>query len=76
MTGNCTLTLSNPVVGQVYVLKLVQDATGSRTMAWPAAVTWPAGTAPTLSGASKVDVITLYWDGTNYFGTFSVNYTV
>jgi len=75
MTGNCTFTLSNPVTGTTYVLKCIQDATGSRTYTWPATVIWPGGSAPTGSGASKVDVITLFWDGTNYFGGYNLNYT-
>jgi hypothetical protein len=74
MTGNCTFTLSNPVVGSMYILKLVQDATGSRTYTWPAAVKWSGGTAPTGSGANKTDLISLYWDGTNYFGSATLNF--
>lgn len=74
MTGNATFTLSNPVTGGVYVLKLVQDATGSRTYTWPGTVKWSGGTGPTGSGASKTDLINLYWDGTNYYGSSSLNY--
>jgi len=74
MTGNCTLTLTNPLAGQSYLLKLVQDATGSRTMTWPAAVKWSLSTPPTLSAANKIDLINLYWDGTNYFGSFITSY--
>ena len=74
VTANVTFTLSNPVTGGAYVLKLVQDATGSRTYTWPGTVKWSGGTAPTGSGANKVDLINLYWDGTNYFGTSSLNY--
>mgnify|MGYP000954953903 CR=1 FL=1 len=33
------------------------------------------GTAPTLTTtASRVDIISLYWDGTTYFGTYTLNY--
>ena len=74
MTGNCTFTFSNPVNGGVYFLILTQDATGSRTATWPAAVSWPGGTAPTLSGANKVDIISFYYNGTTYFGQSSLNY--
>lgn len=76
MTGSATFTFSNPVAGTAYILKLVQDGTGSRTATWPAAVVWPNATAPTLSGANKVDLINFYYDGTNYFGSFASNYTV
>jgi hypothetical protein len=72
LTGNCTFTFSNPVAGAVYVLELWQDGTGSRTVTWPASVKWAGGTAPTLTTtANKMDLITLYYDGTNYRGVVS-----
>jgi hypothetical protein len=69
-----TLTLSNPRSGYRYLLRVVQDSTGGRTLTWPATVKWPAGTAPTLSGANKVDLIALYWDGTSYYASSALNY--
>ena len=58
------------------ILKLKQDATGSRTATWPASVKWPGGTAPTLStGASDEDIIAFYYDGTNYYGTTSLDFS-
>lgn len=67
LTNNITsLTLSNGVAGQELILTLIQDATGSRTVAWPSNVKF-AGSAPTLSGASKRDMITLAFDGTNWY---------
>lgn len=73
LTANCTLTLSNPISGQAYVLKLVQDGTGSRTVTWPAAVKWPSATAPTLTTtAAAIDIVSLYYDGTNFYGTSSL----
>ena len=52
---------------------LIQDGVGSRTATWPSGtpdVKWPSnGTVPTLStGAADVDIITFFWDGTNYYG--------
>lgn len=73
-TGNVTFTLSNPVKGEVYLLKITQDGTGARTYTWPAAVKWSGGTAPTGSGAAKVDLINFYYDGTSYYGASSLNY--
>jgi hypothetical protein len=75
MEGNCTFTLTNPVAGGSYVLKLVQDGTGGRTYTWPSNVKWSGGTAPTASGANKLDLVNLYYDGTNYYGGYSLNYT-
>lgn len=76
LTGNCTFTFTAPNGPCMLSLKLVQDGTGSRTVTWPAAVHWAGGTAPTLTTtASKVDVITFYYDGSTYFGAYSLNYT-
>jgi len=76
LTGNCTFTFTAPQGPCSLVLKLVQDATGSRTVTWPATVHWSGGTAPTLTTTlNKVDIITFYWDGTTYFGNSSLNYT-
>lgn len=75
LTANVTSsTFSNGVAGALYVLIVKQDATGSRTVAWPAAVKWSGGTVPTSSGANKVDVYRFYYDGTNYYGASNMNY--
>lgn len=75
LTGNCTFTFTGAVSGTSYVIRLTQDATGSRTVTWPAAVKWPAATAPTLSTtAAKIDIISLYYNGTNYYAASSLGY--
>ena len=67
MTGNCTYTFTAPSSPARLQLKLIQDATGSRTATWPVAVKWPGGTAPTLTtDANAVDIVTFWYDGTNY----------
>lgn len=64
----CTVTLTNPVAGTVYLLQVVQDGSGSRLVTWPA-ILWEGAGAPTLStGAADVDLIWLYYDGTSYYG--------
>jgi hypothetical protein len=71
MTGNCTYTFTAPVGPAHLTLKLIQDTPGSRTATWPAAVKWSAATAPALTtGANKTDIVTFYYDGTNYFGAW------
>lgn len=76
LTGNCTFTFTAPPGPCSLILKLVQDGTGSRTVTWPAAVHWSGGTAPTLTTtASKVDIISFYYDGTTYFGAANLNFT-
>jgi hypothetical protein len=74
LTASTTLTLSNATVG-TYIMKLIQGGSGSYTVTWPAAVIWSGGTAPTLTTTvGKVDIVTLVFDGTNYYGTYSLNY--
>lgn len=77
LTGNCTYTFTapSPALG-VLILVVSQDATGSRTVTWPGTVKWSGGTAPTLTTtASKTDIFTFYYDGTNYYGvTSGLNY--
>jgi len=69
-----TFTWSNPATSgdvSAFVLKVTQDGTGSRTIAFPAAVDFAGGTAPTLStGANDVDVFVFFTvDGGNtYYG--------
>lgn len=69
LTANCTLSFINPPAsGELgeWTIILRQDATGSRTVTWPASVKWQAadgtnsGSAPTLyTAATAEDVITL-----------------
>jgi hypothetical protein len=55
--GNRTLALSNETVGQTFVIRLVQDGTGSRTVTWFTTIKWAGGVAPTLTTTlNKTDV--------------------
>ena len=69
-----SFTWSNPATSgdvSAFVLKVTQDGTGSRTIAFPAAVDFAGGTAPTLStGANDVDVFVFFTvdAGTTYYG--------
>ena len=72
---NETFTFTAPSGPCSLVLWMKQDGTGSRTATWPAAVHWSGGVAPTLTTtASRVDIITFYYDGSTYFGNSSLNY--
>lgn len=76
LTGNCTFTFTAPDGPCNVVLKLIQDATGGRTVTWPATVKWAGGSAPTLTAtANKIDIISFYFDGTSYYGASILNYT-
>lgn len=56
--GNRTLAVSNVDVGQKFLIRLGQDATGSRTVTWFTNILWAdGGTAPTLTTtADKADL--------------------
>lgn len=57
LAGATTMTFSGAVDGQTCMLELTQDATGSRTVTWPASVRWSSDLpVPVLStAANKVD---------------------
>lgn len=60
-------SISNARTGMRLVVHVTQDATGSRTLAWPGVVKFAGGSAPTLStAAGKVDVFSFSYDGTNW----------
>lgn len=55
--GNRTLALENYQVGDEFIIKLIQDATGSRTVTWWSNIDWDNNIAPTLTlTGSKADV--------------------
>ena len=68
--GNRTLAApTNLVDGGTYILRVIQDGTGSRTLAYDAVFKWPGGTAPVLSTAiNAIDILTFVSDGTNLYG--------
>jgi hypothetical protein len=70
-TGTVVVTLSNPISGGLYTVKVTQGSV-ARNITWPATVKWPGGTPPTISVANDaIDFIRMYWDGTNYLATFN-----
>lgn len=75
--GNRTLAFTNVVNGATGVLKVVQDSTGGRTLALPAGsivVNTGAGAWTPTVGASKVDILSFIYDGTNYNWTIGKGY--
>jgi hypothetical protein len=71
--GNRTLALSNSAAGKVFVLRLVQDGTGSRTVTWFSTIKWTGGSAPTLTTtASKIDVFGFICSATNVYDGYIV----
>lgn len=74
--GNNTFTFTNAAAGGRYLLKLKQPAAGvAGTVTWPVELLWSGGTPPTLTATNdKTDIVTLYYDGTNFFGGYTLNY--
>jgi hypothetical protein len=66
--GNRTLdAITNPQTGGLYIIRVVQDGTGGRTLAFNAAFTFPNGISPVLnSAAAGVTVYQFFYDGTNF----------
>jgi hypothetical protein len=71
-------TLANPtnlVAGGTYVLRVIQDGTGSRTLGYGSAYKWANGVVPTLStAANAVDLLSFYSDGINLYGVAQVGF--
>jgi hypothetical protein len=70
-------TLANPTnlqAGATYLWEITQDGTGTRTLAYGAAFTWPGGTAPVLTTTpGAVDVISaVCFDGSTLRCTFNL----
>ena len=68
--GNRIVAVSNATVGDKFLTRLQQDATGSRTVTWFSHIKWAeGGTAPTLTTtAHKADLLGFLaasGDGTN-----------
>lgn len=70
-----TVAFANVTVGQMFTVEIVQDATGSRLVSWPAGVRWVNGNvAPTLAtGANKADLLVFYCRSSgSYAGSLSL----
>lgn len=77
LTGDCTFTFDAPLGPCNVIFKVTQGPSGGPyTVTWPATIVkWPGGVAPTLStAANAVDLISFYYDGTDYFGTFALGF--
>lgn len=75
LTADCTISFTAPSGPCNLILKVIQDST-AREITWPGTVQWPDGDEPELSeGSADIDLIALYFDGTNYFGVVSYNFS-
>lgn len=75
--GNRTLALSNPQTGQVFMIRLLQDGTGSRTVTWFSGISWAGGTTPTLTTtANKADIFGFLCTGSGAYSGFVIGQNI
>jgi len=72
LTGNCTFTMPTATSGTSFIVRLIQDGTGSRTATFTG-VKWPRGTAPviTTTATTGVDVLSFVCVASVWYGTFA-----
>ena len=75
--GNRILAISNEDAGQVFVLRLVQDGTGTRTVTWFTTIKWAGGVAPTLTTTiNKADVFGFLCTGADAYDGFVIGQNI
>jgi hypothetical protein len=69
LTGNCTFTMPTATSGTSFIVRLIQDATGSRTATFTG-VKWPAGTVPTITttASTGVDILSFVCIAAVWYG--------
>jgi hypothetical protein len=73
LTGSTTLAFSNPKVG-TYIIKIKQDGTGNRSLTFPT-IKWSDAAVPTITTTpNAVDLITIIYDGVDYYGSILQNF--
>jgi hypothetical protein len=77
-SGANVVTFTGAQSGGRYLLELKQPSSGAAgTVTWDANVKWSGGTAPTLTLTNgQTDILTFYYNGTNYAGAASMNYAL
>lgn len=72
-----TLAFANTNAGEYYTLKVIQDSSGNHALTLPAGckVIGAGGGGVTLTAAANAtDILTFFYDGTNYFVNYGLNY--
>jgi hypothetical protein len=72
--ASVTLSFTNPPGPGNFILKIVQDGTGNRTIGtYPTNSFSSGGSLSLTSTASAVDIAAIYFDGTNYYWTLATD---
>ncbi len=78
LAGDRTLSITNPVAGEYYTLRVVQGSGGNHSLTLPSpskVVSGGAGAITLSTSAADVDILTVYYDGTTYWWTYGLNFT-
>ena len=71
-----TCNFTNPPGPCNLMLKVIQGDGSDVIGTWDTDIKWPSNTPPVLStGNGAVDIISFYFDGTNYYGVGSLNFS-
>jgi len=71
--ANRTLAVSGVQTGQAFIVRLTQGSGGSKTVTWWSTISWPDGTAPTLTTtAAKTDVFGFIVTGSATYDGFII----
>ena len=69
--GNRTIAAPTNLKIGSYILHVIQDGTGNRTLTWNSVFKWPAGVAPVLTTTgNRRDLFSFVCDGTNLYGSY------
>jgi hypothetical protein len=76
LTANSTIYFIAPNKPANLLFVVTQNTTGTgNAIVWGTTVRWAGGTAPTLTTTtSKSDIISLFYNGSQYFGTSTLNF--
>lgn len=74
-TNNFTLNLpTNIAVGNSVTLIITQDSTGSRIMTANSGYKWLGGNKTLSTAPNSINIISIFYDGTNYLATLAAGY--
>ena len=76
ITGTgCTINFTDPPGACNLILKVIQGDGADTVGTWDSSIKWAGSSAPTISsGSADIDVISFYYDGTNYYGVASLDF--
>jgi len=73
LTGNLTFdAFTSPVTGQSGTFVLTQDGTGNRTLS--STMKFAGGYKTLSNSAAAIDLMTVFYDGTNYYASLTTGY--